>query len=115
MKRFFGFAMLVAMLCVPAFAAKNSQTVNLPETVKVGSTQIPAGDYKVTWTGSASDTQVSLARNGKTVITVPAKLVAEKHNFNGVTTRTTASGEILQTIDLGNVSLVLGSEPVSGQ
>ena len=115
MKRFFGFAMLLALLSVPAFAAKNSQTVNLAEAVTIGSTQIPAGDCKVTWTGTGADAQVSLLRDGKTLVTVPAKVVDQKHDNNGVTTNTQGGANVLVTINLAKVSLVLGSEPVSGQ
>jgi len=52
MKRFFGFALLIASLSVPAFAAKNSQNVTFTDAIRVGSTQLPAGDYKVTWTAN---------------------------------------------------------------
>ena len=115
MKRFFGFAMLLALLSVTAFAAKNSQTVNLAEAVTIGSTQIPAGDCKVTWTGTGADAQVSLVRDGRTLVTVPAKIVDEKNNANGITTSTKNGSKVLVTINLSKVSLVLGSEPVSGQ
>jgi hypothetical protein len=107
--------MLLALLSVPAFAAKNSQTVNLAAAVTVGSTQIPAGDCKVTWTGTGADAQVSLLRDGKTLVTVPAKVVDQKHDNNGVTTNTQGGANVLVTINLAKVSLVLGSEPVSGQ
>ncbi len=46
MKRFFGYALIVASLSLPAFAAKNSQDVTLNAPVKVGTTQLPAGNYK---------------------------------------------------------------------
>jgi len=115
MKRFFGFALLLVLFSVPAFAARNSQTVNLSENVKVGSTQIPAGTYKVTWTGSGSDAQVTLAQGGKTFVTVPAKVVEEKHNLSGFTVNTRDGVGVLETIELNNVSLVLEGSPTSGQ
>ena len=115
MKRFFGFAMILALLSAPVFAANNSQTVNIPEAVKVGSTQIPAGNCKVTWTGSGSNVQVSLVEKGKTLATVPATIVEQKHNLNGITTNTEGGVEVLLAINLSNISLVFASEPVSGQ
>jgi hypothetical protein len=115
MKRFCGFALLLVLFSVPAFASRNSQTVNLTENVKVGSTQIPAGDYKVTWTGSGSNAQVTLAQGGKAFVTVPAKVVEEKHNLSGFTINTKDGADVLETIELSNVSLVLEGAPTSGQ
>jgi len=42
-------------------------------------------------------------------------VIEQKNNLKGVTTNTTGGVEVLLTINLDNVSLVLGSEPVSGQ
>ena len=55
MKRFLGYAAVLALLSAPAFAAKNSETINISEPVTVGATQLPAADYKVTWTGTGSE------------------------------------------------------------
>ena len=47
MKRLFGFALMLALFSVPAFAGKQvSIREPLPRTATVGSTQLPAGDYK---------------------------------------------------------------------
>ena len=114
MKRFFGFALLLVLFSVPAFAGKNSDTVNIPSKVTVGTTQIPAGSYKLTWTGSGSDVQLTLA-SGKTLVTVPAKVVAEKNGATGVITNTESGAEVLRTIHLSKLSLVLSGATVSGQ
>ena len=82
MKRLFGYALMLTLAAAPAFAAKNSQSLNLASPVKVGTTELPAGDVKVTWTGTGENVQVTIAQNGKT-LTVPAKLVEEKHNHKG--------------------------------
>ena len=82
MKRLFGYALILALTTAPAFAAKNSQSVNFAQAVKVGSTEFPAGDCKVSWTGTGDSVQVTLAENGKTV-TIPAKLIEEKHAHKG--------------------------------
>jgi hypothetical protein len=115
MKRFLGFALILAMFAAPAFASKNSQTVSLPGTVKVGSTQLPAGDYKVTWTGSGPSVQVTLGQHGKAIVTVPATVVEEKHGYNAVTIDTQGGVDVLQTIQLNSISLVLEAAPHSGQ
>ena len=79
MKRLFGYALMLALTAAPALAAKNSQSLNFASPVKVGTTEIPAGDVKVTWTGTGDNVQVTLAENGKT-LTIPAKVVDEKHH-----------------------------------
>jgi len=48
MKRFVGYALMLALSTAPAFAAKNAQSVNFAQDMKVGTTQLPAGSYKLT-------------------------------------------------------------------
>jgi hypothetical protein len=107
MKRFFGLVLACTLLAVPALAANNTQTVNIPGAVQVGSSTLPAGDYKVTWTGTGDSAQVTLAKKGVPSVTVPAKVVEQKHSFNGVSTSTVGGKDVLHTIILSNVSLVL--------
>ena len=114
MKRLFGCALVLALTAAPALAAKNSQSVNFAQAVKVGSTDIPAGDVKVTWTGTGDSVQVTLAENGKT-ITVPAKLVEEKHTHKGYVVSRVGGTDQLQAIQFSNVSLQLESPTASGQ
>jgi hypothetical protein len=114
MKRFFGFALLLVLSAAPAFgSSKKPQTVIIPETVQVGSTQLPAGTYKLAWTGSESDVQVTLAQAGKTVITFAAKTVEQKNN-PGVDLNTNAGVVSLERIHLDNVSLQLEGAPHPG-
>jgi len=115
MKRFFGFALILALSAVPALAATNSQSVTFAGAVKVGSTQLPAGSYKVTWTGAGPAVQVTLTQGKKTLATVQAKVVEQKNNHNGVTTNTQGGVDVVQAIQLNNVSLVLDSTPAPGQ
>lgn len=114
MKRLFGYALMLALTAAPAFAAKNSQSVSLAQSVKVGSTEIPAGDVKVTWTGTGDSVQVTLAENGKS-ITVPAKLVQEKNSHKGYVVSRINGDDQLQAIQLSNVSLQLEGPSISGQ
>jgi hypothetical protein len=114
MKRFLGYAAMLALLSVPAFAAKNSQKITLSNPVTVGTTQLPAADYKVTWTGTGTAAQVTLT-NGKSVVTLPAKVVDQKNAVNSVLTRTKDGANILEGINLDKVTLVFTSSPSSGQ
>jgi len=115
MKRFFGYALILAFLSAPAFAAKNSQSVHFVDPVMVGSTQLPAGEYKVTWTGTGSNVQVAFEQNGKTDATVSAKLVEEKHDHAGFTIDSQSGKNVLEVLQLSKVSLVLGNAPSAGQ
>jgi len=53
---------------------KNQQSVDIPDTVQVGGTQLKPGNYKMEWQGTGPDIQVTFLRDGKTVVTVPATL-----------------------------------------
>jgi hypothetical protein len=115
MKRFFGFALMLAMVAAPAFgSSKKSPTVTIPTTVQVGSTKVPAGDYKLTWTGSGSNVQATLTQNQKAVVTFSAKVIDEK-SAPGVETNTQGGADVLNIIHLSNVSLELEGAPSSGQ
>jgi hypothetical protein len=114
MKRLFGYALMLVLAAAPAMAAKNSQSINLSQNVKVGTTDIPAGNVKVTWTGTGDAVQVTLASNGKS-ITVPAKLVAEKNGHKGYIVNNKNGVDELQTIQLSDVSLQFQSPVSSGQ
>jgi len=117
MKRLFNYALVLALTTAPAFAAKNSESVNLPQAVTVGSTQLPAGDYKVSWTGTAPDVQVTFAERGKTGpgVTVAAKLIDEKQAHTGLTISRQGNANILEALDMGKVGIVLAGAPSAGQ
>jgi len=114
MKRFLGYAAMLALLSVPAFAAKNSENITLSSPVTVGTTQLPAASYKVTWTGTGTNTQVTLA-HGKSVFTLPAKVVEQKNGQSSVLTQTKDGANILEGINLSKVSVTFTSAPSSGQ
>lgn len=114
MKRLSAYALMFALAAAPAFAAKNSQSVSFASPVTVGTTEIPAGDCKVTWTGTGDNVQVTLAANGKS-FTVPAKLVEEKHAYAGYVVNHESGADQLQTIQLSHVSLQLEGATASGR
>lgn len=114
MKRLSGYALMLALAVAPAMAAKNSQSFNLAQNVKVGTSDIPAGDVKVSWTGTGDAVQVTLLSSGKSV-TVPAKLVSEKNGHKGYVVKNNGGVDELQTIQLNNLSLQLQSGTSAGQ
>jgi hypothetical protein len=115
MSRLAAFASMLVLLAAPAFGAGNKpQTVIIPPAVQVGSTQLPAGTYKLAFTGTGSDVQVTLAQAGKTVLTFAAKAVEQKNN-PGVDLITNAGVTTLEAINLDKVSLQLEGAPHPGQ
>jgi hypothetical protein len=55
--------------------SKQTRSLELLDTVQVGSTQLKAGIYKLVWEGSNSTVQVNFVRNGKIVATAEGKIV----------------------------------------
>src|SRR5580692_11434726 len=106
MKRPVAFAMMLAILSAPAFASRNSQTVNVPEPMKAGNTQLAAGDYNVTWTGTGPNTQVTFTLNHKVLATVPAQLVVESNKNEALDTKAEGTVKTLESIHMKNMTLV---------
>ena len=61
--------------------------MNIPEPMKAGNTQLAAGDYNVTWTGTGSNTQVTFTQNRKVLATLPAQLVVESNKNETLDTK----------------------------
>ena len=115
MKRYLGFAMMLTLLSAPAFAGRNSQSVNFPEPMKAGSAQLAAGDYNVTWTGTGPNIQVTFTQNRKVLATVPAQLVVESNKNEGLNTIAQGSVETLESIRMKNMTLVFEAPPSSAK
>ena len=98
-----------------AFAKVNNRhSVEIPDSVQVGGTQLKPGKYDVQWQGSGPEIQVSFLHDGKIVATVPGTL---KTNDNQVTQddtvidTTNANGKVLKEIDFGKQKEALVLEP----
>ena len=115
MKRLVSYALVSALLTAPAFAAKNSQSFKLPVAVNVGSTQLSAGDYKVSWTETGPNAKVTLEQYGKAPVTVAAKVTDEKHGRVSYTVNRIGGVDQLETIQLDKVNVVLDNATSSGQ
>jgi len=109
MKRIIGFALAILALSFPAFAAKNSVSVNFATPVTVGSTALAAGEYNVSWTGTDANVQVSIVKNNKTLVTVPAKLVAAKNGYTSINTSTANGVAVVKSISLDKLTLDLSA------
>ena len=95
----FMIAVAALAMTAAAFAGSNTHKASfqIAAPAQVNGTALPAGDYVAKWEGTGPDVQVSIVRDGKTVATVPAKVVesgekastdmAEFENANGTGTR----------------------------
>jgi phenolic acid decarboxylase len=113
-KRIWGIALLflLASCSLPLAAARNSQGFVLPVDVRVGDLQIPQGQYNVIWTQpSGSQVQLTLKADGKKPITIPARLVAEKHTEVGVTTFNEDGVTYLQDFHTTKETFILPGTP----
>jgi hypothetical protein len=117
MKRFASLLVLLTMIAVTAFAADSgSGKVSFDSAVKVGSTELPAGDYKVTWSGSGDNAQVTL-KQGKTTASTTAQVVEVRRSNDAVATKTENGARVVTQIQFKDKTLVLHNAPsqVAGQ
>ena len=120
MKRFTAFACLSVLLTTaPIFASSpKPQSVIIPQNVQVGAEKLPAGKYKVAWTGNGPEVQVTLTQRGKTVLTFAAKATETKNTLAGVDVDSTNGTTVLKGMILEGYSLQLegaAAKPQSGQ
>ena len=79
MKSSAGLLAFSLLLATNAMAGNsNKGTLNVAETVTVGGKQLPAGKYRVEWTGSGPGVELSISDGRETVAKVPAQILALK-------------------------------------
>ncbi|HVP50224.1 MAG TPA: hypothetical protein VMT56_03280, partial [Candidatus Bathyarchaeia archaeon] len=83
---------------------ENSGTVHLETAVRVGSTQLSPGDYKVSWTGPSDNAQVTLKQN-QTTATVTARVVEARNNTDSYSTKSDNGARVLTEIQFHKVTL----------
>ena len=99
-------SVLALLFSVCAFARdKNQHSVEIPDSVQVGGTQLKPGNYKVEWQGTGPEIQVNFVRDGKTVATVLGTLKtndAQVVQDDVVTDTTSANTKTLKEIDFAH-------------
>lgn len=87
------FVLAVGLTALAANGNKGDFQISSP--VQVNGTTLPAGDYTAKWEGAGPAVQVNIVRNGKTVASVPAKLVQseQKAADNAAEIQNGASGQ----------------------
>ena len=96
---------LAFMSSTGTFAKNNNRhSVEIPDSVQVGDTQLKAGTYDVQWQGAGPEIQVSFVHDGKTVATVPGTLKTNDPNVteDDIVTGTRANAKTLKEIDFSH-------------
>jgi hypothetical protein len=85
---------ITALLLTTAAFAANKEALKVFDPVQVNGKQLPAGNYTVTWEGTGSNVDVSIAR-GKDVVAKTAARVLDLPKApaqNGIVTKGNADG-----------------------
>jgi hypothetical protein len=115
MKRALSFTFILAFLPFAANAAsQNSAHIVLDNTVTVGATELPKGTYKVVWTGTDPNVQVTFI-NGAWTKTVPAHVVEGRNNLEAEMTNVKGDKTFLTALQLRNATLQFGDATHSGE
>jgi|SRR5271167_384000 len=81
---------------------KNQHSVQIPDSLQVGSAKLEPGNYKVEWKGTGPEIQVNFVRDGKIVATVPGTLNANDNHVVQDAIVTDTASSILKEIDFGH-------------
>jgi hypothetical protein len=104
-KRVLAFTFILSFLPFAANAAsQNSAHVVLDNTVTVGTTDVPKGTYKIAWTGTDPNVQVTFT-NGKWTKSFPAHIVAVRNNVEAQLTTVKDNKTFLTGLELPDATL----------
>jgi hypothetical protein len=99
----------LVVLSVSAWAGdKIKANIHIDHTIHVGSTQLDPGEYKMTWTESGSNAEVTFSQGKKVIATVPAQVTQERSGYRRPALRTVSN--TLVGVDLPEVSLSFTTE-----
>jgi hypothetical protein len=114
-KRYLAFTFILAFLPFAANAAsQNSAHIVLDSTVTVGATELPKGNYKVVWTGTDANAQVTFI-NGAYTKTVPAHIVEGRNDVEAEMTNVKDNKTFLTALEFHNATLQFGDATHSGE
>jgi hypothetical protein len=114
-KRVLAFTFILAFLPFAANAAsRNSANVVIDNTVTVGTTELPKGTYKVAWTGTDPNVQVTFT-NGNWSKTVPARVVEGRNNIEAEMTNVKGEKTFLTALEFHNATLQFGDGTHAGE
>lgn len=102
------FFLLSIMLPATTLAASTSKEVTFDKTIKVGTTELQPGTYKVSWKGDGQGVEVDFAKGKDVVATTNADVQNGRSPYDAaVLVRNADSGSaVLEEIDFKNTQLV---------
>jgi hypothetical protein len=89
---------------------KMRANIQIYETVHIGSTELAPGAYKMTWTESGSNAEVTFSQGKKVIATVPAQVTQVRSGFHSPAIHTDRSTSTLIGVELPEVTLSFTSE-----
>lgn len=89
---------------------KMSAKIQISQTLHVGSTQLDPGEYKMTWTQSGSNAEVTFSQGKKVIATVLAQVTQERSGYRGPALVINSDSNTLEGVGLPEVSLSFTSE-----
>jgi hypothetical protein len=102
---------VLVLLSVSAWASdKMKANIQINQTLHVGSTQLDPGEYRMTWTESGSNAEVTFLQGKKVIATVPAQATHERSGYHSPVIHTDTSTSTLIGVELPEVSLSFTSE-----
>ena len=91
---------------------KMRANIQIYQTVHIGSTELAPGEYKMTWTQSGSNAEVTISQNKRVIATVPARVAQVRSGYRSPVLHTDSVSNTLIGLDLPKVSISFGSANV---
>jgi hypothetical protein len=112
MKRNVEVGLLMMLLSVPLFGAKNYQVFLLPADVRVGNVQLPMGQCSVAWSQTVgSKVQLTIKTRDKKTITIDAREIEGKPGSIGVVTFVDSGITYLEEFDTATARFIVQNPP----
>ena len=87
---------------------KMRANIQIHQTVHIGSADLTPGEYKMTWTESGSNAEVTFSQYSRVIATVPARVAQVRSGYDSPVLHTNSN--TLTGVDLPKVSIFFGSE-----
>ena len=83
---------------------KMKANIKIYEPVHLGSSQLGPGDYKMTWTESGSNAEVTFSQGKNVIATVPAQITQARSGYDGPALHTDSVSGALTGVELPKLS-----------